>query len=545
MADRQMRRARSAPPGCAPRLRERRSSAAFSRSSARAALFARLGQRLHRGRGGLVERGLPRLGLLQPVGGGLAQAVSASDSCDSRARRLVVDLVRAPRPAFQLPHRLLAALAERRDLRRRRSSARSSSSRARRRSRRAGAGASRPRASGPHAARAHRRARRGRATPSRPRARSAVCELAEVGRRAELALRLRRAPRSPRQDPRRCAARLVERRRGGRRARRRHFSARASASRASPTAALRVAPGLARRRLPRRRCSRTAFPRPRRAPPRPTARQRRRHRLGIELDEPVLLGEPLRGGGRRIGAGGEAVPAPERAFAADQPLAGRKQRLQAAPVGGIDDADLREAPGELARRAHDGCQAAARPRAAPDRRRRPALAPMHRRAAIERRVEIVAECGAERGLEAAIDADLRRAPAETDRRSRHSRILASVRASVSMRGKFGAGLAASGGRAALLGGARLGHRLLGGDRRGLGVHRAQPAPLRPAPSFRRDRRARRSARRCRRSRGRPPQAGVARRSRRSADLAQRALELVARRRRPRRARPSAWQARLR
>ena len=51
----------------------RRSSAAASRSSERARHLARLGKRLDGGDGGLVVLGLLVFGLLQPVGGGLAQ----------------------------------------------------------------------------------------------------------------------------------------------------------------------------------------------------------------------------------------------------------------------------------------------------------------------------------------------------------------------------------------------------------------------------------------------------------------------------------------
>ena len=52
--------------------------------------------------------------------------------------------------------------------------------------------------------------------------------------------------------------------------------------------------------------------------------KRRFDRLGIELGKPVLLGKALCRRGRRIGTGGQPVPAPQRALAADQPLARRK-----------------------------------------------------------------------------------------------------------------------------------------------------------------------------------------------------------------------------
>ncbi len=130
---------------------------------------------------------------------------------------------------------------------------------------------------------------------------------------------------------------------------------------------------------------------------------RRSRHFRVEFGEPVLLRQALRRGGRRIGARGETVPAPQRAFLADQALAGLQQRLQPAPVRGIDDADLRQTPGELTRAAHDARQAA---HAFGQRRVRAIgidLGPMRRRAGVERRIEIFAECCAERRLIAAID----------------------------------------------------------------------------------------------------------------------------------------------
>ena len=132
----------------------------------------------------------------------------------------------------------------------------------------------------------------------------------------------------------------------------------------------------------------------------------RLHGLGVELGQAVLLRQPLRGGGRRVGAGRQTVPAPERAVTADQPLAGRELCLETAAVGGLDDADLRQATGKLRRRAHHAGQAlhalGQRRIAGLDR----ALAPMHRGAAVERHIEILTQRRAKRGLVAALDADL-------------------------------------------------------------------------------------------------------------------------------------------
>ncbi len=72
--------------------------------------------------------------------------------------------------------------------------------------------------------------------------------------------------------------------------------------------------------------------------------------LAADLGEPVLLGEPPGGCGRRIGGGDVAVPAPEIALARNQPLPGLEQRRKARPVGAGDDPDLRQPARQLGRR---------------------------------------------------------------------------------------------------------------------------------------------------------------------------------------------------
>ena len=128
-------------------------------------------------------------------------------------------------------------------------------------------------------------------------------------------------------------------------------------------------------------------------------------RLELAFDglEPAAFGEPARRASRRMRGGGKAVPAPIVAFARHQPLAGLEQCSKLRSGGAIDDADLRQTAGELRRRLNvlrqrgdavgelwigwiDG---------------RPG--PMHRRRVIERRIEIVAEHGAQRLLETIVD----------------------------------------------------------------------------------------------------------------------------------------------
>ena len=119
--------------------------------------------------------------------------------------------------------------------------------------------------------------------------------------------------------------------------------------------------------------------------------------------EPAALGEPARRAGRRMGGDGKAVPAPEIALARNQPLAGLEQRREARPVGALDDADLAEPARQFRRRLHmvgERGRAVRQLRIGRIERR---AGPAHRRGLIDRRVEIVAERGAERLLVALVD----------------------------------------------------------------------------------------------------------------------------------------------
>ena len=122
--------------------------------------------------------------------------------------------------------------------------------------------------------------------------------------------------------------------------------------------------------------------------------------LNLALDrlQPAALGEPARRAGRRMGGDGEAVPAPEVALARYQPLAGLEQRRKARSVAALDDADLGETARKFRRRRHKASQRLDAVRQGwigrIERRARPA----HRRGLIDRRIEIVAERGAERLL---------------------------------------------------------------------------------------------------------------------------------------------------
>ena len=90
--------------------------------------------------------------------------------------------------------------------------------------------------------------------------------------------------------------------------------------------------------------------------------------VALQQRQPVALLQPDRGGGRRAGADRVAVPAPHRAVAGDQHLAGRQIRLQRV-AGGIviDQPDLRQ----RARSAGGPCTSAGQRRRAAGQRRAP------------------------------------------------------------------------------------------------------------------------------------------------------------------------------
>ena len=208
-------------------------------------------------------------------------------------------------------------------------------------------------------------------------------------------------------------------------------------------------------------------------------RLRRRH-LGFQFGQPVAASQPLRGGARRIGRGDVAVPAPQVAFAADQPLAGPQHGLQARPVGALDQPGQRQAAGEHRRRPHMGGKRF-------DSRGQGAilgggvdLAPARRRLLVGGGVEVVAEGRSQRRLEAGVDGDRvdhRRVAvgsvADQDRGKRRRLGLDLAERMVGARELLaGAGALVARHRYPLLGGVR---RRFGGARRVLGGFRRLPA----------------------------------------------------------------------
>ena len=128
--------------------------------------------------------------------------------------------------------------------------------------------------------------------------------------------------------------------------------------------------------------------------------------FGLDIGEAIAFGEPARRAGRRVGGGGKAVPAPQIALAGDEPLAGLQKLRQPRAVGAAGDADLGQPAPEFARRLGD--VAGERLDALGQRRIGRVgfdAAPMHRRGQLDRSVEIVAQRGAERGLEALLDGE--------------------------------------------------------------------------------------------------------------------------------------------
>jgi hypothetical protein len=118
----------------------------------------------------------------------------------------------------------------------------------------------------------------------------------------------------------------------------------------------------------------------------------------LDIDQARPLGEPARGAGRGVSRGNKTVPAPDVALQRHQSLAGLQLRhqLRATLLG--DHADLGEAARQFRRRLHMVGK-----RFDAFGQRRVALGdadigPAHRRRRIDRRVEIVAERGADRLL---------------------------------------------------------------------------------------------------------------------------------------------------
>ena len=134
---------------------------------------------------------------------------------------------------------------------------------------------------------------------------------------------------------------------------------------------LRGLPGLARLLLIPQRRLHGIFGRAQRLLGLAARRPRGGDGLGVELGEPVLLGKTQRGGRRRVGAGDVAVPAPQGAVAADEPLARTQRRLEAQAVRLRHHADLRQPALEFRRGRYDAGTGPRRPPARADRRPAP------------------------------------------------------------------------------------------------------------------------------------------------------------------------------
>ena len=120
--------------------------------------------------------------------------------------------------------------------------------------------------------------------------------------------------------------------------------------------------------------------------------------LVLDIDEARAFGEPPRRAGRRMGGGDKAVPAPDVAFQRHQPLAGLELRHQLRAALARHDADLRQTARQFGRRLDMGGErldALGQGRIAFGDA---GIGPAHRRGGIDRRIEIVAERGAERLL---------------------------------------------------------------------------------------------------------------------------------------------------
>ena len=132
------------------------------------------------------------------------------------------------------------------------------------------------------------------------------------------------------------------------------------------------------------------------------------HRVDLlaDLGQPVALAEAHRRRRRRAGAHGVAVPAPHRAVARDELLAGLEAGLQRG-AGGIVGHDADE--GEAARQLGQRLDVIAERRGAGRQRRRigdrAERQPVDRRAAVGRGFELVAERSAQRRLEARLDGE--------------------------------------------------------------------------------------------------------------------------------------------
>ena len=127
--------------------------------------------------------------------------------------------------------------------------------------------------------------------------------------------------------------------------------------------------------------------------------------LVLDVDQPRALGKPPRRAGRRVRRRDKSVPAPDVAFQRHQPLAGLELRHQLRAALSRDDADLRQTARQLDRRLDMRGERLDALRQRGIALGHAGIGPAHRRRGIDRRIEIVAEGGAERLLIALGDGD--------------------------------------------------------------------------------------------------------------------------------------------
>ena len=131
-----------------------------------------------------------------------------------------------------------------------------------------------------------------------------------------------------------------------------------------------------------------------------------RHQFAVDLGKAAALREAPGRAGRGVRGRDITIPAPEIAFARNQPLAGFERCGEPGAGFAVDHADLRQPAGELRRRLDE-----ARERLGAFRQCRIAgvgcdFRPVHGRRGIDRRVEIVAQRRAQRLLVALVDRDM-------------------------------------------------------------------------------------------------------------------------------------------
>ncbi len=126
----------------------------------------------------------------------------------------------------------------------------------------------------------------------------------------------------------------------------------------------------------------------------------------IQLQQAVLVGQPLGCGRDAMGGGNKAVPTPQITLTRDEPLAGLQVRLQPSALLTRDDADLAQPARQLRRSLHVHDQRFG------VRRQRMVLqaniegAPVDARLRRDWRVQVVAKSCTKRGLVTGCDADL-------------------------------------------------------------------------------------------------------------------------------------------